>query len=352
MNKKEEKMKQYVMEIYKKEPVKPSELSFKRVRYDYLDLLKARREIVIRKYGKGYTLLAGPGHEGLCNERANRDLYSHQKKDAFERGDLTFKKEIIERIVIPFIRQMSGITINNHGVMIPCGSLGRLRKYPQVKLDVEKDPLFSEFVTTCKGVVPNPGQEYEKFQLKSKEFLDNYMSISNEIRAIALKKIAMGTASKDKTASVKLIRPFIHWIEKEAHRLFKRSEKEQKSVKEIFNSGFKDIRNNFHSHVKEEGDSYTYIFIYSARPRYPPVKLLCWTVNKKTCKSAEFQKQMDKRIRNVIKNIAQSEKIIHSFNSIITLKEEWTQQKNNVIVGLEKYKASYSPNNHSENIPR
>jgi hypothetical protein len=236
--------------------------------------------------------------------------------------------------------------------MIPCGSLGRLRKYPQVKLDVEKDPLFSEFLTTCKGVVPNPGQEYKKFQQKSKEFLDGYRSISDEIRAIAFREFVIGTLHKNETDSVKLMRSFLDWIEKEAHRLYKSYEKEQKSFGEMANSGFNIIRNNFHSQVKEEGDSYTYNFIYRARPRYPPVRLLCWKVHKKMCKRSEFQKQIDKKIRNVIQDIAQSEKIMHSFNSIVTLKEEWTQLKNNVVVGLEKYKTSYLPNNHSENVPQ
>jgi hypothetical protein len=350
MNKKEEKKKQYVTEIYEKEPVKPSELSFKRVRFDYLVELQGEGKILIKKYGKSYTLLAGPGHEGLCNERANRDLYRHQKKDAFERGDLTFKKEIIERIVIPFIRQMSGIIIVDKNIMVPCGARGILRKYPQTKLDAEKDKLFPEFVKICNVVIPNPGQEYQNFKLKSKEFLDNYKSISHEIQTIALRKIATGTATKNKVASVKMVRPFIDWIEKETYRLYKRSEKEQKSFKKMVNTGFNDICNNFQSQVKEEGDFYTYFFIYTSRPQYSSVKRLCWKTNKKTCKRAEFQKQMDQTIRCVIQNIAQSKKIIHSFNNIITLKDEWAQLKTNVVVGLERYKALYLPNNHIERI--
>ena len=352
MYNKEEKKKQYVIEIYKREPVRPSELPFKRIRHDYFNELQAERKIFMKNYGKGYTLLAKPNHEDLCDKRANHDLHKDQKIEPFEQGNLTFRKEIIERIVIPFIRQMSGITINEHGVMVPCGGLGRLRKYPQVKLDVEKDPLFSEFVKICNVVIPNPGQEYQNFKLKSKEFLDGYRSISDEIRAIAFREFVIGNLHKNETDSVKMVRPFIDWIEKETYRLYKRSEKEQKSFKKMVNTGFNDICNNFQSQVKEEGDSYTYNFIYGARPRYPPVRLLCWKVHKKMCKRAEFQKQIDKKIRNVIQDIAQSEKIIHSFNSIVTLKEEWTQLKNNVVVGLEKYKTSYSPNNHSENIPK
>jgi hypothetical protein len=350
MYKKEEMKKRYVIEIYKREPVRPSELPFKRIRHDYLTELQVEGKIFMKNYGKGYTLMAKPNHEDLCDERANNDLYKHRKKDPFERSDITFKKEILERVVMPFIRQMSGIIINDYRILVPHGRRGKLRKYPQTKLDAENDPLYSEFIKTCNGVVPNPYHEYVKFQQRSKEFLDSYISISDEVRSIALREIATGTAPRNEAASVKLMHPFIDWIEKETHRLYKRSEKEQKSFKDMLTSGFNDINNNFHSLVKEEGTVYTYFFIYRTRPGYRPVKLLCWKGNEKTCKKAEFQKQMDQRIRCVIQNIAQSEKIIDSFNNIITLKKEMNQLKSNIVVGLEKYKALYSSNNHIERI--
>ena len=343
MNNKKAKKEQLVIEIYKSEPVRPSELPMKRIRYDLLTELEAEGRILIKKYGNWLTLLAKPNHEELCGQRERKESKRNLKNDIAEQGDIKIRKEIIDQVVSPLIYQMSGFIIEDDRIMIPHGSLRILRSYHLTKLDAEKNPLYSEFTKTCKEIDPNPHDEYEKFQKKSKEFLDSHKSISNEIQVIVSREFAPEIHHKNERDSMKLMHSFSNWIEKETRRLYKRSEKEQKSAREVVNARFNYIYNNFVSKIEEKGNSYTYFFFFRARLRHPPVKYLCWKANKNNYRKSEFQKQTDQRIRNILLNIASSDKIMDSFDNIIALKKELNEIKNNIVVGLEKYKASYSP---------
>jgi hypothetical protein len=345
MDKKEKAKDQYILEIYKNEPVRPRELPFERIRHDYIDELVTEGKIFKKNYGKQFTLLAKPGHEDLCDERANKEFFRNQKKVASEEVDVAFREEIVELIVKPFIHQMSGMIIGDDKIQAPHGKRGILKEYPKVELDVEKDPLFFGLSKTCVGIHPNPCQGYQKFKEKSVEFRDNSKSISDEIRRIAIKEIAGGVVNIGDVYSIKQSDPFIEWVKKEVRGLHKKSEKEQKNFEEKLQRMLSEIGNNFSSKVEQEGDFYIYFFIYQKTVQHQVVKRLNWKVDKKICSKAEFNEVMNQRIRMVFQQIAISKKIIDSFNKIVKLKEEWGQLKNNVLEGLKKYKWLYSPNN-------
>jgi len=241
MNKKEREKNQYILDIYKKEPVRPKELPYRRVRDDYINELVIEGKIIKRKYGKTYTLLAKPNHEDLCDQRAIKDLHMDARIDVTKQSDIKIRKEIVDRIVIPFERQMSGMIIDDNRIMMSYGTLGKLRSYHVTKLDVEKNPLYPEFVKTCKVIDPNPHLEYERFQQKSKEFFDKYKSISEEIRNIVFTEFVKKTYGKKQMNISKMMHSFTGWIEKELYKLYKKSENEQKNLEELIASGFNKI---------------------------------------------------------------------------------------------------------------
>jgi hypothetical protein len=66
MNKKETEKMQYVKVIHERQPLRPTELGFKRIRYDYIEELDYEGKIGRQKYGRGYTLLFMPGRENIA----------------------------------------------------------------------------------------------------------------------------------------------------------------------------------------------------------------------------------------------------------------------------------------------
>jgi len=93
---KQTKKDHYVKQIAEKEPVRPSELEFKRVRYDYLKELKNEGRIDREDWGKNYTLFFMPGHKDRANERFDKEALKSRGISARQNQEIRidFKPDI------------------------------------------------------------------------------------------------------------------------------------------------------------------------------------------------------------------------------------------------------------------
>jgi hypothetical protein len=112
---KEIKKNHYVEVINSKKVIHPSELGFKRVRFDYIKELADERRIGRKKYTKWYTLLFKLGCNNLADEKFYHDTNRNKNESAnYEKIelldskiiDLSIGKKIIELIRIPSVEEI------------------------------------------------------------------------------------------------------------------------------------------------------------------------------------------------------------------------------------------------------
>ena len=130
---KERKKMHYVKVINEKEPVRPSELGFNRVQYDYLDELYYEKRIGRKKYTKRYTLLFMPGHEDNAYERfyhetaTNNWFISKNKKIRIERA---LRLPNAEKIYTAMAKKMN--------------ELSKMPSIKEIGIEIEEDPNSPE----------------------------------------------------------------------------------------------------------------------------------------------------------------------------------------------------------------
>ncbi|MCJ7570717.1 MAG: hypothetical protein MUO82_02410 [Candidatus Thermoplasmatota archaeon] len=128
MNKKETEKMHYVKVIREKQPVRPSELGFKRVRYEYIAELEGAAKICQKKWGRGYTLLFMPGMEHLAIERYEKDILKNKR---------TFDKQHLEQQSILPILKINEI---DEAISKIIDTKGKIPVIEEIAIYMEKDP--------------------------------------------------------------------------------------------------------------------------------------------------------------------------------------------------------------------
>jgi len=197
--KKEKSKKHYVEVIREKGPVRPSELGFKRVRYDYLDQLVYSGEIGRKKFGRGYTLLFMLEHEVQAEERHNREAGKNyfQKKNIKIRTELKFDFSVL---IDNWVKNLPSFHIN-----IVTGA-NRFDGKKMINLDFfdakfiwynfNNAMLFSEFKNYIENLheiypdsIVDPIKEQEFFIDKLDLFLEKRMNLIKKICNIIIEQI-------------------------------------------------------------------------------------------------------------------------------------------------------------------
>ena len=205
MNKKDTEKMHYLETIRKQEPIRPSELKFKRIRYDYIDELIGEGKIHKKKYGDGYTLLFLPEHEQRADERYNRDSLERRWFPPHQKQGLQFDFKSDIKAWLDQVHIWGGFfTPWAHPKMSLFDG----------KLPIEYEPTYPFFKEYVKNLVENnpdvcsnPFVEQDKLKCMMKKFSDIRDNIIDEINIIIEKqKPSMRQGVKQSLGEIILIR--------------------------------------------------------------------------------------------------------------------------------------------------
>ncbi len=173
----------YVSVIQKKEPVRPSELGFKLVRYDWLNELEYENEIYIKRIGENYTLLGIAGHEYKAEERINKEVLKKHVPFDCEKTRQKIKFDFTQ-LIEEWLQELPRIAMS-YGII---KADNEERDTPYNGVTIEGNPLCSAFKKYVESLMKintefflNPFMEQGEFDKKAESFIRERKELIGEI---------------------------------------------------------------------------------------------------------------------------------------------------------------------------
>lgn len=279
-------------------------------------ILKKAEEIGVKNVGRQVWLYL-PEDEKLFRERAGlMDAVEESERLPYR---LTHTKVLKEKVIKPWLEQLPS-------------TVGLKITYPKKELLVLKEPLFLDFKKHIK-FEPNPFVELEKFMELRKNFLQKKRTIKLFILANII-SVELEEAPASFEVESGIVKEHLDYMDEYDETRYSLYKWVTDMMIDLHFSGFDEeifdkLYSDFYSYVKETASTYEY---YVGND-----DIYCGRILKEEMPKDKFKKEMDEIIKNILKQVKESEYLRDEIDSLYETERNMSQNLDNMRTSLEKH---------------